>query len=251
MLKRMLKNRKCYTRLRREYRKKVSQIKFTLICCFWVNFPPQTCMLCLLWSNFFSSQNKIIISQQQPSIGPNGIHFRLVRCVFFAVVVRLECRIQNMPQITHANPLFFHFSSSYRIKRQKDAISPQRSVLCACSGLSRDTFKREKDNGLENCAKIHILLWNQKIFLHADHFFRQKMPFMFIFTFSGYTFAYYINLFWFWDLRKLILETIEQIEVNYIRIYSDSVVLFVCFHNIGLALSICFINSIAITCWIK
>ena len=40
--------------------KKVPQIKYTLICCFSVNFPPQTRMLCLLWLTsffFFSKQN--------------------------------------------------------------------------------------------------------------------------------------------------------------------------------------------------
>jgi hypothetical protein len=40
----------------------------------------------------------------------------------------------------------------------------------------------------------------------------------------------HINPFRFRDLRKLILENMEQIEVNYMRIYSDSVDLFVCHH---------------------
>ena len=69
------------------------------------------------------SRNKITIRQQQPSIGPNWIHFKRVRSVFFAAVVRLECSSRNMHQITHANS-FSQFLSYSKIKRQKDAISP-------------------------------------------------------------------------------------------------------------------------------
>jgi hypothetical protein len=108
------------------------------------------------------SQHKIIISQQQPSIGPNWIQFKLVRSVFF----RCSCSIgmqhpKHVPD--HPCKLILSFSFSSKIKRQKDAISPQRSLLCACSGLSRDTFKREKNNGFENSAKFHIRLWNQTL----------------------------------------------------------------------------------------
>ena len=61
--------------------------------------------------------------------------FQVCRIViFFAVVVRIECSSQNMNQAPHLNkfPQFLLFS---KIKRQKDAISTQRSVLCACAGL--------------------------------------------------------------------------------------------------------------------
>ena len=67
------------------------------------------------------SQNKITLSQQQPPIGTNLIHFKLVRFVSFAVVVRQECSTQNMPRMGHANSFSEFFSS--QIKRQKDAIS--------------------------------------------------------------------------------------------------------------------------------
>ena len=75
------------------------------------------------------SRNKITIRQQQPSTGPNWIHFKLVRSVFFAAVVRLECSTRNMHQITHAYS-FSQFLFYSKIKRQKDAISPN-GLSCA------------------------------------------------------------------------------------------------------------------------
>ena len=137
-----------------------------------VNFPPQIRMLCLLRSK----QNHN--SQQQPSIGPNWINFKLVRFVFFAGVVRLQCSTQNIHQITHANS-FPQFFSSSKIQRQKDAISPQQSLLWACAGLSRDTFELEKNNGFENCAKFHIRLWNRMIFLQTISILRKCYPSLF------------------------------------------------------------------------
>jgi hypothetical protein len=70
------------------------------------------------------------------------------------------------------------FSSS-KIKRQKDAISPQRSLLYACAGLSRDTFEREENNGFESCAKFHIRLWNRLILLQTISIIRKCYPSLF------------------------------------------------------------------------
>jgi hypothetical protein len=55
------------------------------------------------------------------------------------------------------------FSSS-KIKRRKDAISPQRSLLYACAGLSRDTFERE---------------WNRLILLQTISITRKCYPSLF------------------------------------------------------------------------
>jgi hypothetical protein len=150
---------------------KFAQFNFALFRSFWYIFPHRHG--CYAFSEqIFYSQHKIIISLQQPSIGPNWIHFKLVSPVFFAVVVRLECSSQNMHQITRANS-FSNFLFSSKSKRQKDAISPQRSLLCACAGLSRDTFKREKNNGFENSAKF------QMIFLQTISIIRKCYPSLF------------------------------------------------------------------------
>jgi hypothetical protein len=62
------------------------------------------------------SQLKIIISQQQPSIGPNWIHFKLVRSVFF----RCSCSIgMQHPKHVPDHPCKLIFSFSFFFKNQK------------------------------------------------------------------------------------------------------------------------------------
>ena len=94
------------------------------------------------------AQFNFALFQQQPSIGPNWMHFKLLRSVFFAVVVRLECSNQNMHQITRANS-FSHFLYSSKIKRQNDAISPQPSLLCACTGCHVKHSSGRRTTGLK------------------------------------------------------------------------------------------------------
>jgi hypothetical protein len=159
----------------------LSQFNFALCRLFWYIFPHR--QGCFAFSEqIVYSQNKIIISQQQPSIGPNWMHFKLVRSVFFAVVVRLECSTQNMHQITRANT-FSHFIFSSKIKRQKDTISPQSSLLCACPRCHM-----KHSSGRRTTA---VAVGSDDI--PTDHFYHQKMLSIFICTFSQYTFAYYIN----------------------------------------------------------
>ena len=140
-----------------------------------VHFPPHTRMLCLLRSN---SKTKSQSASNKPQLGQTGYISSLWNLVFFAGVVQLECRTQNMDQINRGNS-FSQFLFSSKIKRQKDAISPQRSLLYACAGLSRDTFEREENNGFESCAKFHIRLWNRLILLQTISIIRKCYPSLF------------------------------------------------------------------------
>ena len=79
-----------------------SQDQFCPLLLIWVRFPPTHTDA--LPSPLVYSQNKVTIGQKQPSIGT--IHFKLVRCVSFAVVVRQECSTQNMHQMTLAKQIF-------------------------------------------------------------------------------------------------------------------------------------------------
>ena len=111
------------------------------------------------------SRHKIILSQQQPSIGPTWIHFKLVRgSVLFAVVPRLECSTQNMHQITCANSFsrFYFFFQNQKAKGRH--LTPTVSLV-RMRRVSRDTLEQEKNNGFQDRAKFHIRLWNWMIFL--------------------------------------------------------------------------------------
>jgi hypothetical protein len=156
---------------------KFSQFNFALCRSFLVHFPPQTQMLCLFRTNsLFSTQN-----HNQPATTLNWAKLDTFQA-YEICLFRCPCLI-GMQHPKHApdHPCkpFSHVLFSSKIKRQKDAISPQRSLLCACAGLSRDTFEREKNNGFENCAKFHIRLWDRMIFLQIISIIRKCYPSLF------------------------------------------------------------------------
>ena len=64
-------------------------------------------------------------------------------------------------------------------------------------GPSRDTLEREKNNGVENCAKFHIQLGN------GIKFYHQKMLPIFNCIFSPWTFAYFLYHLIYFCLRKI------------------------------------------------
>ena len=181
-------------------------VQFALFRSFWYIFSTDTDATPS--PNKFSivhSQNKSRISQQKPSIGPHWIHFKLVKSVFFAAFVRLECSPRNMHQITRTNS-FSQFLFSSKIKRQKDAISPN-GVSCAhAQGVTWHIWAGEGQR-----------LWKLRQILHpavelddipADHLHHQKMLSIFTCTFSPYTFLYYI------DLSTFVIETKNQTSWN-------------------------------------
>ena len=122
----------------------------------------------------------------------------------------------------HANS-FSQFLFPPNIKRKKDAILPKQSLLCACAGLSRDIFQREKNNGLKiapNFTSICGTGWySYRSFLSSENAIHLYLH---IFTMQ---FCILYWLFHVCDLRKPVLEYIEKIEVNY---KTTNSLLFVC-----------------------
>jgi hypothetical protein len=158
------------------------------------HFPPQTRMLChAISKQIVYSQHKIILSQQQPSIGPTWIHFKLVRIRHF----RCGCSI-GMQHPKHAPDrlcklIFSFLFFSSKIKRQKDAITPQRSRLCACAGCHVTHRSGRRTTGFQDRAKFHIRLWNWMIFLPTIIIIRKCYTPLCVCTFPRYNCAYYVN----------------------------------------------------------
>jgi hypothetical protein len=134
----------------------------------------------------YAFSEQIIISQQQPSIGANWIHFKLVRICFF----RCSCSI-GMQHPKHAPDhlckLIFSFSFFFKNQKAKGRHLTPTVSLVRMRRVSRDAFEREKNNG------FHIRLWNRMIFLATISIIRKCYPSLFVCTFPPYTFAYYIN----------------------------------------------------------
>ena len=72
-------------------------------------------------------------------------------------------------------PVLFFFSN----QKAKGRHLTQRSLLCTCAGQSRDTFRRENDNGFESCAKFHIQLWTRMLFLQTISIITKCYPSLF------------------------------------------------------------------------
>ena len=105
------------------------------------------------------SQHKVKICQQQPSIGPNGIHFELVRIFLF----RCSCSIgtQNPKHAPdHACKLIFSFYFFFKNQMAKGRHLTPTVYLVRMRRVSHDTLEREKNNGFQDRAKFHIRLWN-------------------------------------------------------------------------------------------
>ena len=135
---------------------KFSQFNFALFRSFWYIFP-----------------HEIIISKQ-PSIGRNWIHFKLVRSVFFAVAVRLECSTQNMHQITRENS-FSHFLF---LQKAKGRHLIPNGLSCAHAQGCHVTHSSGRRTTVLKIAPNFTAVELDDI--PTDHFYHQKMLSIFI-----------------------------------------------------------------------
>ena len=125
----------------------------------------------LLTEQLAYSQHKVEICQHQPSIGPSGIHFKLVRIFLF----RCSCSIgtqhpKHAPD--HSCKLILSFHLFFKNQKAKGRhLTPTVSLVRMCR-VSRDTIEREKNNGFQDRAKFHIRLWND---IPTNYFYHQKM----------------------------------------------------------------------------
>ena len=157
---------------------------------FWYIFPHRHG--CYAFSEqIVYSQHKIIISQQQPSIGPNWIHFKLVRSVFF----RCSCSIgMQHPKHVPDHPCKLIFSFSFFFKNQKAKgrhLTPTVSLVRMLRVVTWHIRAGEEQRVWKLRQISHPAVGSDDI--PTDHFYHQKMLSIFICTFSQYTFAYYIN----------------------------------------------------------
>ena len=101
-----------------------------------------------------------------PMNGATWIHIGSARSLSFSLLL-LDWNATVKTSIRYLIPTYFSkFLHFCKIKRQKDAISPQPSVLCACAGCHVTHSSGRRTTAFWNCAKIHTQLGNQTKFYH-------------------------------------------------------------------------------------